>query len=251
MERVIEPYIEKAMSLNEGADAGHDKQDFISSLARETNDRKHIRDAIMAMLLAGRDTTAGTLSWCFLELARHPEVLQKLRKEVDETLATEGPSYQQLKDMKYLSAVINETTRLYPALSWNFKHALQDTTLPEGGGPNGKLPVGVPKGTLVSICPLSMHRRGDLYPEGAPDPNLWCPDRWDNWHPEAWHVIPFSGGPRVCLGQNFALTEMSYLVARFVQSFGQFTDCGNKAVFQANMLLTPAEGVRVKVSGTT
>ena len=250
MESIVEPYIQKAL-LEDKPVAEDSRQTFISSLAQETRDKKHIRDALMSMLLAGRDTTAGTLSWCFLELARHPKVVQRLHDEIDETCGGEAPTYQQLKDMKCVNAVINETLRMYPAVGWNFKHALNDTTLPEGGGLDGSQPVGIPKGTLISFCPLSMHRRRDLYPVNAEDPKRWCPDRWLTWHPEPWRFIPFSGGPRICLGQNFAITEIAYMVVRFLQTFDDIQGCGNRDVFQSEMLLTPAEGVKLKVTQRT
>ena len=108
MECVIEPYIQRALSEDETV-AEDGRQNLITSLAQETRDRRHIRDSLMSMLLAGRDTTAGTLSWCFLELTRKPDAVRKLRNEIDEAAGREPPTYQQLKDMKYLNAVVNET----------------------------------------------------------------------------------------------------------------------------------------------
>lgn len=81
-----------------------------------------IRDQLVAVLLAGRDTTAATLSWTFYELAQHPEIVQKLRREIIDSVGpTRPPTYDDLKSMKYLQHVMNETLRLYPAVPFNVK----------------------------------------------------------------------------------------------------------------------------------
>jgi cytochrome P450 len=86
-------------------------------LASYTRDPKVIRDQLIAVLLAGRDTTAATLSWCFHELRKYPEVYDKLRAEVVEIVGTDRePTYEDLKNMKYLNNTLNETLRLYPAV---------------------------------------------------------------------------------------------------------------------------------------
>ena len=103
----------------------------------------------MSTLLAGRDTTACTLSWLTYELAYHPDVYAKLREEVLAHLGTDGrPTYEDLKSMKYMQWCLNEGTpqqrkvltlvlRLYPIVPFNVRTALVDTSLPRGGGPHG------------------------------------------------------------------------------------------------------------------
>lgn len=79
------------------------KHTFLHALANLTKDRKIIRDQILAILMAGRDTTASALSWAFFELARHPEITRKLRAEIIDTVGLDtAPTYQDLKGMKYL-----------------------------------------------------------------------------------------------------------------------------------------------------
>ena len=68
------------------------------------------------------------------------------------------------------------------------------------------------KGDLVFYSTLAMQRRRDLYPaEKFADPAFFCPERWETWQPKPWHYLPFNGGPRICIGQNFALTEMALM----------------------------------------
>lgn len=157
------------------------------------------------------------------ELARHPEVVAKLRREI---LATVGPdtppTYRDLKNMAYLKAVVNETLRLYPVVPFNVRVALRDTTLPRGGGPDGSQPVGVLKNTSVAYSTLVMQRRPDIYPpvsETFADPALFSPERWEHWHPKGHEYVPFNAGPRICVGQQFALTEMAYVICRMFQKY--------------------------------
>ena len=197
MNSFIEPLITKALSLSP-AELEHKvtKSDtLLHALARYTRDRRVIHDQLVAMLLAGRDSTAATLSWIFLELARNPSVVTKLRKEIGEHLPhNQIPSYHDVKEMKYLTRIINETLRLYPILPFNVRQALVDTTLPRGGGPLGLDPVGIQAGTVIAYSTLLMQRRADLYPplsEKFPyAPSKWVPDRWETWTPKSWQYIP-------------------------------------------------------------
>lgn len=144
-----------------------------------------IRDQVVSVLLAGRDTTAATLSWAFYELSHYPQVVAKLRQEILATVGpTRAPTYDDLKNMTYLKHTINETLRLYPAVPFNIRFALADTTLPTGGGPNNDQPLPVLKGDAVVYSTLAMQRRRDLYPppsEHFADPAIFSPERWKHW----------------------------------------------------------------------
>jgi cytochrome P450 len=103
----VTPYIEQALRLSPEELATKTKSEegytFLHALASFTRDRKVLRDQLVAVLLAGRDTTASTLSWTFYELARHPHVVKKLREEIIEHVGLERPpTYSDLKNMKYL-----------------------------------------------------------------------------------------------------------------------------------------------------
>ena len=177
------------------------------------------------VLLAGRDSTAGTLSFCFQELSRHPNIVQKLRREISEHVGPRRrPTYDDLKNMRYLQHTINETLRMYPSVGANVRNALRDTTLPHGGGSDGLQPVGIRKDTPIAYSTIFMQRDAQLFqPPSAEFPDLltFCPERWDNWIPKPWHYIPFvsnlsilvegcvlttdriqNGGPRLCIGEK-------------------------------------------------
>ncbi|PNY27111.1 Cytochrome P450 52A1 [Tolypocladium capitatum] len=256
----VDKFIDRALRLTpaelaRSSDAKSDRgYTFLHELARFTRDPKVIRDQVIAVLLAGRDTTAGTLSWAIYELARHPDVVAKLRNEILDTVGPDKPpTYEHLKNMPYLKAVLNETLRLYPAVPFNIRLALCDTTLPHGGGPDGSEPLPVLKDTPILYSTLVMQRRPDLYPpvsDDFADPEVFSPDRWARWHPKPHEYIPFNAGPRICIGQQFALAEMSYVLVRMFQRFSRleshmFALDGGKPVLKSNVVLAPAQGVHV------
>lgn len=195
---------------------------FLDELLSVTDNRDVIRSELLNILLAGRDTTASLLSNVLFELPRHPEIVERLRREIAEHVGDEQPTYQQLKDMKYLKAVLNESQRLYPIVPVNSRESRQDTILPRGGGPSDAAPIFIPKGSFVAYHTYATHRRVDIF---GPDAASFNPSRWlDNEHPSSplrpgWGYLPFSGGPRICIGQQFALTEASYVLVRLLQGF--------------------------------
>ena len=93
--------------------------------------------------------------------------------------------------------------------------ANKDTTLPLGGGPDGSAPVFIKKGTRVVWEPYGMHRREDYF---GPDAESFRPERWETRRTH-FEYLPFNAGPRICLGQNFAMTEASYVLVRMAQEF--------------------------------
>ncbi|KAF2852748.1 cytochrome P450 52A12 [Plenodomus tracheiphilus IPT5] len=217
----IEKFVDDALRFRQELDiekkAGDGKDEkyyFIQEVAKQTTDKKRIREELINILLAGRDTTASLLSNMFFQLARRPEIWAKLREEVD-TLGGQTPSYEQLRGLKYLKWCLNESLRIHPVVPGNSRFAARDTVLPLGGGPDGRAPLFVPKGTIVGYSPIAMHRRKDFY---GPDADEYKPERWATLRP-GWEYLPFNGGPRICLGQQYALTEASYVTVRLVQEF--------------------------------
>ncbi|EZG04409.1 hypothetical protein H106_05341 [Trichophyton rubrum CBS 735.88] len=169
---------------------------FLDELVKETQDPLVLRSELMNILLAGRDTTASLLSVLWNTLSKRQDVWEKLQAEV-QTLDGRAPSFEEIKNMKYLRFTLNEILRLYPVVPGNSRSAIRDTVLPRGGGPDGQSPVFVPKGTSVIYSAFSMHRRTDIY---GPDALEFKPERWETIRP-GWGYLPFNGGPRICLGR--------------------------------------------------
>ncbi|KAG7038132.1 cytochrome P450 [Colletotrichum scovillei] len=111
--------------------------------------------------------------------------------------------------MTFVTHVLNETLRLYPNAPFNIRAASKDTSLPRGGGPGGNDPVGVPSGTQIIYSTHVLQLRDDLNSYKIPLHDFY-PRRWETWTPRPWTYIPFNGGPRICIGQQLALTEMAY-----------------------------------------
>ncbi|KAF3766296.1 cytochrome P450 [Cryphonectria parasitica EP155] len=253
IERFMEPYIAQALAMNPEDLEKLSKSDknctFLHQIMRYSRNPKVLRDQIMAILLAGRDTTAATLSWCVYELARYPAVYGRLRGEILSTVGeSRAPTYADLKRMTYLTHTLNETLRLYPAVPYNLRAALEDSTLPSGVP--GRPDIGCLKDDMVVYSTLAMQRRADLYPpvsDTFADPALFSPDRWDHWTPKPWQYVPFNGGPRICVGQNFAMTEMAYCMVRLLQKYDRLEYRGDWSAqcHKAEIVGCPGDGVPV------
>lgn len=224
---------------------------FLEELASRTRDPVELRAQLLNILLAGRDTTASLLSWLFHSLLRHPEVFEKLRATIIEEFGSyenpENITFSSLKGCSYLQHCLNETLRLWTVVPGNSRRANKLTTLPKGGGPDGESPIIVPANTEVNYSVHVMHRRKDLW---GPDAEEFRPERFQGRKP-GWEFLPFNGGPRICIGQQFALTEASYVVVRLLQRFDAIEPAKGQLEnpVRSNLTLTncPANPVTLKM----
>ncbi|KAI6119964.1 cytochrome P450 [Pisolithus croceorrhizus] len=182
-------------------------------------DRTVIRDEIVNILIAARDTTASTLTFLVYMLSQHPDVLKWLRAEVLGTVGnSRGPTYDDVREMKYMRAVINETLRLYAPVPFNVRTSTEGVVWP---GVNMSPPIYIPPNTLVPFSVFLMHRRKDLW---GPDADIFDPDRFVDERlkyltSNPYIFLPFNAGPRICLGQEFAYNEISFFLVRLMQTF--------------------------------
>lgn len=203
------------------AEEGHPKEKyvFLEALAQQTRDPVELRAQLLNILLAGRDTTSSLLSWTFHQLLRNPAVFTKLRTTIISTFGTYSSptdiSFSTLKSCQYLQYTLNEVLRLWTIVPGNGRQATRATTLPRGGGPNGDKPIFIPAKQQVDYSIHVMHRRHDIWGEDALE---FKPERFYGKRP-GWEFLPFNGGPRICIGQQFALTEASYVLVRLLQRF--------------------------------
>ena len=178
---------------------------FLDALVNETQDPVELRHQLVNILLAGRDTTASMLGWAFYILARRPDLWRRLREAIIDDFGTYNNSkeisFTTLKNCTFLHWIMNETLRLYPVVPANTRRCFKATTLPSGGGPDGKSPVYVRPGTNVDYSVHVMHRMKEYWGEDAEE---FKPDRWATRKP-GWEYLPFNGGPRICLGRTCCL----------------------------------------------
>lgn len=221
----VDHYVEQAIALRNDSslkkdskmhrDPDHAHDSLLKQLAMSAESKEKIRDELLSVLIASRDTTSNMLGNLFFVLARRPDVWAKLRREVQLELGPGLPQYEQLRNLKYAKFCINESLRLHPTVPSNGRMAVRDTILPRGGGPTGDGPIHVPKGSMVNYTVYAMHRRKDLW---GPDADEFRPERWEDRRP-SWEFLPFNGGPRICLGQQYAITEALLTIVRFAQKF--------------------------------
>ena len=216
-------YINKVLSCTPEEIEKQSGYVFLYELVKQTRDPIVLRDQALNILLAGRDTTAGLLSFAVFELARNPEMYAKLRHEILDKFGTsnlEDITFENLKKCEYLKAILNETLRMYPSVPRNARVATRNTTLPRGGGSDGTSPVFIPKGKAVIYNIAATHMDPRYY---GKDVEEFRPERWfeELTKKLGWAYLPFNGGPRICLGQQFALTEASYVVARLAQTISK------------------------------
>ncbi|KAL8737030.1 MAG: hypothetical protein Q9181_002094 [Wetmoreana brouardii] len=189
-------------------------------LVEQTTDLNNIRNQLLNVFLPAHEASAVALTNVFFHLARHPRIYQKLREEILRAAEDQQGewTFERLKSLKYLHHVINETFRLNPAIGTNTRIALRDTILPTGGGPTGfgNSRIFVKKNDTVTVSFYALHRRHDVFGE---DVHVFRPERWDGLRPPPWSYLTFGGGPRVCPGQNLALTEVAYTIVKMLQTF--------------------------------
>jgi cytochrome P450 len=161
-----------------------------------------------SFIIAGRDTTAVTLSWTFFVLLQESHILKTLLAEIESALGGKAPTYDSMRNLPFLDAVINEVLRLYPPVPIDPKEAVEDDYLPDG--------TFVPAGHTVAYDVFAMGRSADLWP----DPLKVQPERWiGKSKPSQYHFPVFQAGPRICLGMNMAYFEAKLLTIMTLQNF--------------------------------
>ncbi|KAF9475888.1 cytochrome P450 monooxygenase pc-3 [Pholiota conissans] len=228
MDKFTEPVLVEALrKRNLNPDAKMDDDDdstLLSHLIQHTQDVTVLKDELLNLLVAGRDTTACTLTFALYMLCEHPKIAERLYKEIIDVVGpTDRPTYENIRDMKYLRAFLNEVLRLYPAVPFDSRTSNKPTVL-DTKTP-GSVPIYVPANTKVIYAIMLMHRRKDLW---GPDALEFDPDRFldQRLHkyltPNPFIFSPFNAGPRICLGQQFAYQESSFFLVRLLQQFRNF-----------------------------
>jgi cytochrome P450 len=214
----VDRYVVRAIARAEEG-GPKDGYHFLDALTAETRDPKVLRAHVLNTLFAGRDTTASLLSWLVWNLVRNPEVMMRLKREIDAVVGDELPTAKVLEEMKYFKAVVSESIyptplpnranktalRLQSPVPLTNRESLRPIALPRGGGDDGASPLLIPAGVTVMTDFFTMHRRLDIWGDDAEE---FHPERWlktenlDREMTGAFKYLPFGGGPRSCLGRE-------------------------------------------------
>ncbi|MCA9606977.1 MAG: cytochrome P450 [Myxococcales bacterium] len=195
------------------------------------------RDEVVTMFIAGHETAANTLGWAFVELSREPAVRAKVEEEVDRVLGGRRPTADDYLALDYTRAFIKETLRRWPPAFTFMRTCVEDTEI---GG------YAIEKGMDVSMVPYATHRD----PRFFEDPETFDPERFLGERGEAidrYAWIPFGGGPRVCVGNAFALMETTLVLATIASRWTLDLEEGQTVVPVPGVTLRPSGPLRMRV----
>jgi cytochrome P450 len=221
---------------------GQDQGDLLSMLLQAHDEDgsqmtdKQLRDEVITLFLAGQETTALTLVWAWYLLAQHPEAETALWQELDEVLQGRAPEASDVPQLKFTEMIAKESMRLYPPAYVVGRESVNECEI------GGYL---VPPRTQIFMPTWVVHRDPRFFAE--PDkfkPERWTPEFINNLPKYAY--FPFGGGPRVCIGNTFAMMEIVLLLATIAQKF-RLSLVTNPVELQPAMSLRPRNGIRMKL----
>lgn len=209
----------------------------------ETGERmsdKQLRDECVTLFAAGHETTSVSMAWTLHLLSQHPDVLARLQAEAESVLGdTRTPSPDLFRNLTYTMQVVQESMRLYPPAWIMSRLALNDDTIG---------PYTIPAGASALVSPYLLHRDPDQWP----DPDRFDPDRFGGSAREkerhSYAYLPFGGGPRLCIGNQFALMEMQILLSMLVRTFDLRAVARQQVVPEPLITLRPKRGIQMQLS---
>ena len=221
-----------------------DSGDLLSSmiLARDKEggagmDDEQLRNQVMTLTLAGYETTASALTWMWHLLAQNLWAVERLRSEVRDTLKGRPPRYADLENLPFTGMVLDESLRLFPPAWILGRRALGDDMV------DGFY---IPANTVIAICIYTLHRHPSFWDQ----PDTFNPERFSPENSKGRHkyaYIPFGGGPRQCIGNNFGLMEAALVMACILQRFELHSIPGMDVHPQALFVLRPNRDVMMSL----
>ena len=195
MERIVRRVIasKKEAGLN-----GHDILSIMIQMHEEDPQRLSESELIghtTTMFRGGYNPSGMALYWTIFLLSQHPDQFRKVLEELDQLVRGEVPTQEEVESLHYLEGALKEAMRLFPAGTWTGRLAMQDFALDSHR---------FARGTWVMMSPYITHRMPEVFPE----PYQFRPERWLSIHPSAYEFMPFSAGPRYCIGTSLALMQL-------------------------------------------
>ena len=198
--------------------------------------KEQLRDEVVNMLIAGHETTANALTWTWNQLLKHPEVYAKVKEEINSVLTSDVPSFTDLGKLTYSKAVLEESMRLFPPF-WRISRKNTEATTIKGHH--------IPAGTNIIASIYTIHRKAEHWP----DPLVFRPERFltERKDHHRFSYIPFGGGPRVCIGSQFAILEALTILAISIKNYAFEADFKKDPGFFMSLTLQPKEGCQVRI----
>ena len=223
---------------------GEDRGDLLSMLlaARdaetgESMSDRQLRDEVLTFVVGGHETTAVALAWACYLLARHPAIAARLHREVEDVLDGRTPEISDLPRLRYTRMVVEEVLRLYPPI-WGYpRQSIGEDTI---GGYR------ISAGSIIQICTYLTHR----HPQFWHDPERFDPERFSpeqSWDRPRFAYMPFSGGPRQCIGNEFALMEAQLAIAMLAQRYRLVPGSDCVVAPRAQVTLRPQGEVSIRL----
>jgi len=203
----------------------------------ETMSDQQLRDELITIYVAGHETSANALSWTWYALTQNPDVYQKLKDEVRTVLGNRRPTIEDLRALPYTRRVMEESMRMYPPAWAMGREALDED---EAVGYR------IPKGQIIFLSIYNIHHDTGIWK----DPQRFDPERFTPERVKARPrgvYMPFGLGPRMCIGNNFALMEIQLLIAMMVQRYDFELDENHLVEPEPMVTLRPKNGVKVRV----
>jgi len=199
---------------------------------------KVIKDNLFTFFLAGHETSAVTLTWVLYELSLNQEIQKKAREEVDFVLnGKSDPDWDDVSKLDYIQMIVKETLRKHPPVIATARMAAEPVNI---GG------YSIPTGTFVLLSIYAIHHDEKQWPDPYRfDPERFTVERSEGRDPYAW--VPFSAGPRNCLGMKFAITEMKITLAIILKRFEIFPDPSYKLTIGRSLTLRTANSLHLKL----
>jgi len=244
VDKVILGIIDARRRRQSAEPQGEPEDDLLSLLIRARDEDggrmtdAQVRDEAVTLFLAGHETTALALTYSLYLLATHPECQARLADELDRVLGGRTPGLGDLEALKYTDAVVLEAMRLYPPAWGVGRQALTDVEI--GGAP-------FPRGAEFVMSPWVLHRD----PKNFDDPEAFKPERWDGdlaHRLPKFAYFPFGGGPRVCIGNRFAMMEAKLVLAVAIQRFRFEATPETELTLMPSVTLRPRHGVRLRLA---
>lgn len=231
-------------NIRERKASGEVKDDLLQMLLEakyedtgEGMSEEQLLDESLILFVAGHETTANAFAWIWYLLSQHPEAVEQIRTEVATVLGDRQPTFEDVPKLEYTLQVVEESMRLYPPAWITDRVAVEDDEV------NG---VPIPKGTVVIAYIYGAHHAAEQWenPEKF-DPSRFAKEQKKERHSFAY--LPFGGGPRLCIGNNFALMEMQLALARMVPRY-DFELAPNQEIKPHPLItLHPKNGIWMKI----